>query len=91
MAAEAGCDVVNNASRKVTMLVLDIQDGNKLNSYEKSSKRRKVELLNSKGSEIRIPSVRDFSELLGVDTLSRKSRQETQIPRQNPSTDSTLR
>ncbi len=66
MAATAGCDVVNNASKKVTMLVVGIQDGNKLNGYEKSSKHRKVEALISKGSEIQILSERDFSELMDI-------------------------
>ena len=67
MAAKAGCDVVNNASKKVTMLVVGIQDGSKLNGYEKSSKHRKVETLISKGSEIQILSERDFSELMDID------------------------
>ena len=79
------------ALQKVTMLVLGTQDDNELNGYEKSSKHRKVELLTSKGSEIQIPSERDFFELMGVDAQSRKSWQETQIPRQIPSTDSILR
>ena len=70
MAANAGCDVVNNASKKVTMLVVGIQDGSKLNGYEKSSKHRKVEALISKGSEIQILSERDFSELMGIDAQS---------------------
>ncbi len=73
MATEKGCNVVNNASRKVTMLVVGIQDDNKLNGYEKCNKRRKVELLISKDLEIQIPSVRDFPELMGVDAQPRKS------------------
>jgi len=73
MAAKAGCDVVNNASKKVTMLVVGIQDTKKLNGYEKSSKHRKVEALISKGCEIQILSERDFSEVTGVDTQSPSS------------------
>lgn len=73
MAAGAGCDVVNNVSKKVTMLVVGIQDDCKLNGYEKSSKHRKVELLIATGSEIQILSERDFSELIGVDARSRAS------------------
>ena len=73
MAAKAGCDVVNNASKKVTMLVVGIQDGSRLNGYEKSSKHRKVETLISRGSEIQILSERDFSELMGVDMQSPSS------------------
>ena len=43
MAADAGCNVANNVSRKVTMLVVGIQDKSKLNGYEKSSKQQKAE------------------------------------------------
>ena len=70
MAAKAGCDVVNNASKKVTMLVVGIQDAGKLNGYDKSSKHRKVEALILKGSEIQILSERDFSEIMDIHTQS---------------------
>ena len=67
MAAEAGCDVANSVTRKVTMLVVGTQDRSKLNGYEKSSKHRKAEALIQKGVDIQILSVSDFSELMGVD------------------------
>ena len=70
IAAEAGCNVINNASKKITMLVVGIQDERKLNGYKKSSKHRKVEALIERGSEIQILSERDFSELIGSDLSS---------------------
>ncbi len=73
IAANAGCDVANNVSKKVTMLVVGIQDDSKLNGYEKSSKHRKIETLISKGLEIQILSERDFLELMDVDAQPRAS------------------
>lgn len=70
MAAEAGCGVVNGVSKKVTMLVLGVQDQSKLNGYEKSTKHRKVEALIERGVDIQILSESDFSELIGVDLSS---------------------
>lgn len=64
-AAQAGCNVVGNASKKVTMLVVGTQDESKLNGYEKSSKHRRVEELIGKGVAIDILSESDFYELLG--------------------------
>jgi len=69
MAAEAGCGVVDNVSKKVTMLVVGVQDRSKLNGYGKSSKHRKVEALIERGSEIQILSEQDFSNLMGIHTL----------------------
>ena len=71
MAAEAGCGVVNNVSKKVTMLVVGIQDESKLKGYEKSSKHRKLEVLIEKGADIQILSEGDFSELMGVELPKR--------------------
>ncbi len=66
MAAEAGCNVVDSASRKVTMLVVGIQNESSLNGYEKSSKHRKVEALIERGLDIQILSESDFTELIGM-------------------------
>ena len=66
MAAEAGCNVVNGVSKKVTILVVGIQDESKLKGYEKSSKHRKVESLMERGVEIQILSESDFLELIGA-------------------------
>ena len=67
MAAQAGCHVVDNVSKKVTILIVGIQDEGKLNGYEKSGKHRKVETLIAKGSEIQILSEKDFSELMEIE------------------------
>ena len=68
MAASLGCNVVNTVSRKITMLVIGIQDEARLKGYKKSSKQRKVEALIANGSEIQIFSEQDFSELMCIDT-----------------------
>ena len=70
MAAGAGCNVVNSVSKKVTMLVVGIQDESNLKGYQKSSKHRKVEELIEKGVEIQILSENDYSELMGIDLSS---------------------
>ncbi len=66
MAAKTGCNVVNSVSKKVTLLVVGIQDESRLKGYEKSSKHRKVEALNNGGAEIQILSERDFYELIDI-------------------------
>ena len=66
MAVEAGCEVVCSVSKKVTMLVVGIQDKSKLNGYVKSSKHRKAEDLIEQGVNIQILSECDFSELTRV-------------------------
>ena len=66
MAAEAGCNVADNVSKKVTMLVVGTQDRTKLKGYDKSTKHRKAESLIAKGAEIQIFSERDFLDLIGV-------------------------
>ena len=66
LAAQAGCKVAYNASKKVTMLVVGTQDESKLRGYEKSSKHRKIETLINKGSNIEILSESDFFDLLGI-------------------------
>ena len=66
MAAEAGCSVVDNVSKKVTMLVVGFQDRSKLKGYEKSGKHRKVEALIERGLEVQILSEQDFSDLMGI-------------------------
>ena len=58
MAAEAGCGVADNVSKKVTMLVVGTQDKSKLKGYAKSGKHRKAEALIEKGVEIQILSER---------------------------------
>ena len=67
MAAKAGCNVVEKVTRKVTMLVVGIQDKSKLNGYEKSKKHRDAEAWIEKGENTQILSEYDFLELTGVD------------------------
>ncbi len=64
MAAEAGCDVANSVTKKVTMLAVGTQDKSKLKGYEKNGNHRKAEALIEKGVDIQIFSESDFSELL---------------------------
>lgn len=68
LASEAGCNVVNGVSRKVTMLVVGVQDKRKLGGYEKSRKHRQAELLIESGSDIQILSELDFKALLPGNT-----------------------
>ena len=67
LAAQAGCNVVDNASKKVTMLIVGTQDERKLKGYEKSSKHRRIEGLISKGADIDVLSESDFFVLLGIE------------------------
>lgn len=66
MAAEAGCNVADNVSKKVTMLVVGTQDKTKLKGYNKSTKHRKAETLMVKGAEIEIFSESDFLDLMSA-------------------------
>ena len=66
MAAAAGCNVAENVSKKVTMLVVGTQDKTKLLGYDKSTKHRKAEALIAKGAEIEILSESDFLDLIAV-------------------------
>lgn len=65
-AAEAGCAVVTNVSKRVTMLVVGTQDKTKLKGYEKSEKHRKAERLIAEGQDIQIFSESDFFELMSL-------------------------
>ncbi len=66
MAAAVGCNVVDNVSKKVTMLVIGTQDKTKLKGYDKSTKHRKTEALIAKGAEIEIFSENDFLNFIGA-------------------------
>lgn len=66
IAADAGCNVADSVSKRVTMLVVGTQNKSSLKGYEKSSKHRKVEELIEIGFEIQILSESDFSELMEV-------------------------
>ena len=66
MAAEAGCNVAQSMSKKVTILVVGTQDRTKLKGYDKSAKHRKAEALMADGEEILILSETDFLNLTGL-------------------------
>lgn len=68
LAAQAGCKVVNTASKRVSMLVVGTQDGSKLNGYDKSTKHRKIEELIAKGCNIDVLSELDFFDVISVDS-----------------------
>jgi DNA polymerase-3 subunit epsilon len=64
LAALAGCDVGNGVTKATTILVVGIQDTDKLAGYDKSSKHRKAEQLIESGQSIRIISEKDFIEIV---------------------------
>lgn len=65
LAAIAGCSVVDNITKKITILVVGDQDIKKLSGHQKSSKHRKVEAMIEEGYSIRIIGETDFLDLIG--------------------------
>jgi len=63
IAADLGCNVKSNVSKKTTLLVVGTQDNTKLAGYKKSSKHRKAEKLIENGTPIQILSEKDFVEM----------------------------
>ena len=72
LAANSGCNVVLNVSKKTTMLVVGTQDRKKLNGYEKSSKHRKAESLIGQGIDMQILSESDFYEIVEISRVGRR-------------------
>ena len=72
LAARAGCNVVPSVTQNITMIVVGVQNKNRLGGYEKSSKQRKAEALIEQGLEIRILSDHDFCELVDLDAQSQE-------------------
>ena len=65
-AAKMGCQVHGNVNKKTTMLVVGVQDKEKLvGGYDKSTKHRKAEGLIAKGQSIQILSEKDFLGVIG--------------------------
>ncbi|KQY12629.1 exonuclease domain-containing protein [Rhizobium sp. Root482] len=60
IAAKLGFDVLESVNKKVTLLVVGLQDLSRLAGYEKSSKQRKAETLREAGHDIEIVSDSDF-------------------------------
>ena len=70
IASKIGCKVTDSVTKTTTMLVVGIQDKNKLAGYKKSSKHRKVEKLIEKGIKIKILSEKDFVEICNLEDES---------------------
>lgn len=85
LAAQVGCTPASNPSKKVTMLVVGIQDQSKLNGYEKSTKHRKIEEFIKKGFSIDILSESDFYELVDVKKDDEASKNNVASSRKNES------
>jgi DNA polymerase III subunit epsilon len=64
LAALAGCNVGDGVTKETTLLVVGIQNKDKLAGYEKSAKHRKAEQLIEKGQNIRIISENDFLDMI---------------------------
>ena len=64
LATQAGCEVRGSVTNRTTILVVGLQDRERLNGYTKSSKHRKAESLVSKGAGIQILSEADFHAIL---------------------------
>lgn len=63
-AIKAGAEVRDTPTAKMTILVVGVQDANKMNGYEKSTKHRKAEELIAQGHEIQIMTERNFFDAL---------------------------
>jgi DNA polymerase-3 subunit epsilon len=70
LAAEAGCEVEDGVTKRTTMLVVGVQDIDRLNGYEKSAKQRKAEGLIAKGQTIRVLFEDDFKEIVASAALA---------------------
>ena len=64
LAADLGCEVGQNVTKKTTILVIGDQDMSKLAGHEKSTKHRKAEQLVADGNPIRIILETDFKALV---------------------------
>ena len=68
MAAKAGFNVRDSVTRDTTILVVGIQDTDKLKGFDKSSKHRLAEEKISNGQELQIFSEADFLDLIATTT-----------------------
>lgn len=64
LAALAGCNVADGVTKATTLLVVGIQNKDRLAGYEKSSKHRKAEQLIINGQNIRIITENDFLDMV---------------------------
>jgi len=63
-AATVGCNVGDGVTKETTILVVGIQNIDRLSGYDKSSKHRKAEKLIRSGQQIKIVSEKDFIEMI---------------------------
>lgn len=82
IASKIGFNVADSMSKKVTTLVVGIQDRDKLAGYDKSSKQRKAEALREDGHEITIISEGDFWALVPKSLLPDMST--AKVPPKSP-------
>ena len=64
LAALAGCNVADGVTKATTLLVVGVQNKDRLAGYEKSSKHRKAEQLIASGQTIIIITKNDFVEMI---------------------------
>lgn len=64
LAALVGCNVCDGVTKETTLLVVGIQNKDRLAGYDKSSKHRKTEQLIAKGQNIRIITENDFLNMI---------------------------
>ena len=72
LAIQVGCEVRVSVTKRTTILVVGLQDKERLNGYTKSSKHRKTESLVRKGAGIQILSEADFHAMLSVTTRNHR-------------------
>ncbi|GMO43205.1 exonuclease domain-containing protein [Bradyrhizobium ottawaense] len=66
LASEAGCEVADSVSQRITILVVGEQDLRLTKGQEKSTKHRKAEGLIARGATLRIVGEADFMRLVGT-------------------------
>lgn len=64
LAALVGCNVSDGVTKATTLLVVGIQNKDRLAGYDKSSKHRKAEQLIAKGQNIRIITENNFLDMV---------------------------
>jgi DNA polymerase III subunit epsilon len=64
LAASVGCNVGDGVTKDTTILVVGIQNKDRLAGYDKSSKHRKAEQLIAGGQNVRIISENDFLDMI---------------------------
>lgn len=64
MAAQVGCSVAANVTKKTTLLVVGDQDVSRFAGHSKSTKHRKAQKLMAGGQEIRILRESDFKQIV---------------------------